>query len=162
MLVEAIRVVIKVLMETHAYEFANIIRRQTKGGAIGMELTGVFAQIFMVWWDKEYTKKLNDVQIQLKLHFTWTTQTLLEHKRRWERDMRKEESRKNQGTRMKECQMTIRTMKLLQSTANTIHQSIKMTIDYPSKNTNVKVPMLDIGEVDRRSGGKKTSSLRTL
>ena len=68
MLVEAIRVVLKVLMETHTYEFANIIRRQTKGGAIGMELTGVVAQIFMVWWDKEYTKKLNDVQIQLKLH----------------------------------------------------------------------------------------------
>ena len=39
-------------METHTYEFANIIRRQTKGGAIGMEMIGFVAQIFMVWWDK--------------------------------------------------------------------------------------------------------------
>ena len=47
MLVEAMRTVLKVLMETHTYEFANNIRRQRRGGAIGMELTGVVAQIFM-------------------------------------------------------------------------------------------------------------------
>ena len=46
LLVEAIRVVLKVLMETHTYEFVDIIRRQTKGGVIGMELTGFVAQIW--------------------------------------------------------------------------------------------------------------------
>ena len=53
MLVEAMRTVLKVLMETLTYEFANAIRRQRRGGAIGMELTGFVAQIFMVWWDKK-------------------------------------------------------------------------------------------------------------
>ena len=53
MLVEAIRVVLKDLLKTHVYEFAGEIRRQKKGGPIGMELTGVVAQIFMVWWDKQ-------------------------------------------------------------------------------------------------------------
>ena len=48
MLVEAMRTVLKVLMETLTYEFANAIRRQRRGGAIGMELTGFVAQIFMV------------------------------------------------------------------------------------------------------------------
>ena len=43
MFVEAMRMVLKALLETHTYEFAGVIRRQTKGGAIGMELTGVVA-----------------------------------------------------------------------------------------------------------------------
>ena len=47
MLVEAVRVVLKLLLETHTYDFAGEIRRQREGGAIGME-TGVVAQIFMV------------------------------------------------------------------------------------------------------------------
>ena len=37
-----------------------------------------------------------------------------------------------------------RTMKLLQSIANSIHPSIRMTIDYPSKYDDNKVPMLDL------------------
>ena len=55
MVVEVMRAVLKVLMETHTYEFANAIRRQTRGGAIGMGLTGVVAQIFIVWWNREFT-----------------------------------------------------------------------------------------------------------
>jgi hypothetical protein len=35
-------------------------------------------------------------------------------------------------------------MKLLQSVANSIHPSIKMTIDYPSKYADNRVPMLDL------------------
>ena len=37
-----------------------------------------------------------------------------------------------------------RTMTLLQSIANSIHPSIRMTIDYPSKYVDNKVPMLDL------------------
>ena len=37
-----------------------------------------------------------------------------------------------------------RTMKLLQEIANSIHPSIRMTIDYPSKYVDGKVPMLDL------------------
>lgn len=37
-----------------------------------------------------------------------------------------------------------RTMKLIQAIANTIHPSIRMTIDYPSRYEEGKVPMFDI------------------
>ena len=40
MVVEALRIVMKVLLTTHTYEFAEEIRVQKKGGPIGMELTG--------------------------------------------------------------------------------------------------------------------------
>ena len=83
MMVEAVRVVLKVLMETHTYEFANVIRRQRKRGAIGMDLIGVVAQIFMVWWDREFKRKLQELNIQLNcMNATLTILTWLEDKQR--------------------------------------------------------------------------------
>ena len=48
MLTEAIQTVLTVLLTTHAYEFAGEIRKQTSGGPIGMEITDVVAQVFML------------------------------------------------------------------------------------------------------------------
>ena len=147
MMVEAIRVVLKVLMETHTYEFANEIRRQRKGGAIGMELTGVVAQIFMVWWDKEFIRKLQEVDIRLKLHERYVDDTNLAGKQteigaRYDGEgivITRESMNEDEGMPNDE-----RTMRLLQSVANSIHQSIRMTIDYPSRYTEGKVPMLNV------------------
>ena len=147
MFVEAVRIVLKVLLETHTYEFAEVIKRQRKGGPIGMELTGVVAQIFMVWWDKEFVRRLNDVNIRLRLHERYVDDTNLSGKQT------------QVGARYESGQITIteesrledtgvpkdeRTMKLLQSIANSIHHSIRMTIDYPSKHADGKVPMLNV------------------
>ena len=158
MFVEAIRIVLKILLETHAYEFADVIKRQRKGGPIGMELTGVVAQIFMVWWDKEFVKRLNDVNIQLRLHERYVDDTNLLGKQT------------QVGARYEGGQITItqeslledtdvpndeRTMKLLQSIANSIHQSIRMTIDYPSKHADGKVPMLNVKMWMEEIGGRR-------
>ena len=136
MLVEAVRVVLHELLETHTYDFAGEIRRQEEGGAIGMEITGVVAQIFMVWWDRQLVRKLNEVNIQLNLHERYVDDT---------NAVTKQTPR---GARYDGERITIteaatiedenipddeRTMKLIQAIANTIHPSIRMTIDYPSK-----------------------------
>ena len=147
MMVEAIRVVLKMLMETHTYEFADAIRRQRKGGAIGMELTGVIAHIFMVWWDREYKRKLQEVNAQLNLHERYVDDTNLVGRQtaigsRYGGDgivITNETIIEDQGISDDE-----RTMKLLQSIANSIHPSIRMTIDYPSKYADGKVPMLNV------------------
>ena len=146
-MVEAIRVVLKVLMETHTYEFANEIRRQRKGGAIGMELTGVVAQIFMVWWDKEFIRKLQEVNIRLKLHERYVDDTNLAGRQteigaRYNGEqmiVTNESMNEDEGMPSDE-----RTMRLLQSVANSIHPSIRMTIDYPSRYAEGKVPMLNV------------------
>ena len=147
MMVEAVRVVLKVLMETHTYEFANVIRRQRKGGAIGMEITGVVAQIFMVWWDREFKRKLQELNIQLNLHERYVDDTNLVGRQTavgarydGEQILITNES----VIEDEELQDDERTMKLLQSIANTIHPSIRMTIDYPSRYTDGKVPMLNV------------------
>ena len=147
MLVEAVRIVLRRLLETHTYDFAGEIRRQKEGGAIGMELTGVVAQIFMVWWDKQLTTKLEEVNIRLKLHERYVDDTNMATKQT------------PVGGRYENGVITItdqsiaedanmpndeRTMKLIQTIANTIHRSIRMTIDYPSRYNDHKVPMLDL------------------
>ena len=112
-----------------------------------MELTGVVAQVFLVWWDRQLRKKLEAVNINLKLH------------KRYVDDSNVAGSETPIGARYDGEQLTVneesiaedrelekdhRTMKLLQSIANTIHPSIRVTIDYPSRNQTGKVPMLDV------------------
>ena len=147
MLVEAMRIVLKTLMETHVYEFVEEIRRQRKGGAIGMEITGVVAQIFMVWWDRELRRRLEEVNIRLKMHERYvddsnilTKQTEVGARYDGVKLVITEESiQEDQGIPEDE-----RTMKLIQSIAHHIHPSIKVTIDYSSKNQDNKVVMLDL------------------
>ena len=153
--VEAVCVVLTQLLETNTYDFAGEIRRQKEGGAIGMEITGVVAQIFMVWWDRQLRQKLDEVNIQLNLHERYVDDTNVVTKQT-------PIGARYDGEQIVITEATVneddgiphdeRTMKLIQSIANTIHPSIRMTIDYPSRYEEGKVPMLDvkmwIGEVN--------------
>ena len=147
MLTEAMRTVLKVLLETHTYEFAGTIRRQTRGGPIGMEITGVIAQVFMVWWDREFRKRLDTINIQLPLHERYvddsnvgTEETEVGARYNGERLVVTEESRNEDA----DLEADKRTMLLLQKVANSIHPTIRVTIDFPSNHVDGKVPMLNI------------------
>ena len=50
------------------YEFDSGIKRQTKGGAIGLELTGDLAQIFMNWYDRQMNRKLEEKGVEVLLY----------------------------------------------------------------------------------------------
>ena len=147
MVVEALRIVLKMLLTTHTYEFAEEIRVQKKGGPIGMELTGVVAHVFLIWWDRQLKEKLRAIDFHLKLHDRYVDDTNIVARQM------------AVGARYINGQVVItdqsvgedqdvpddeRTMKLFQSIASTIHPSIRVTIDYPSKHQEKKVPMLDL------------------
>ena len=53
MLKEALKIVLNTLMKNHVYNFNNELRKQKEGGAIGMDITGELAKVFMTWWDKQ-------------------------------------------------------------------------------------------------------------
>ena len=48
MFTAALRIALSFVMKNHVYKFNNEMLLQRKGGAIGLELTGVIAQVFMV------------------------------------------------------------------------------------------------------------------
>ena len=52
MFTEAMKIALLFIMQNHLYTFDNEIKLQSEGGPIGLELTGVLAQLFMVWWDR--------------------------------------------------------------------------------------------------------------
>ncbi len=67
MLRKALRAALTVIMKHHVYTFDSEIRKQKRGGPIGVKLTGVLAQIFMLWWDEELTSRLNAFKIHQKM-----------------------------------------------------------------------------------------------
>ena len=67
MLREALRL-LTVIMKNHVFTFNNEIRKQTKGGPIGLKLTGVLVQIFMIWWVKEFAARLDEMAIVVRMN----------------------------------------------------------------------------------------------
>ena len=54
MLSKAVEIMIIVGMENHVYQFGNEIKKQTKGGPIGLSLTGEVADYYLIGWDKKF------------------------------------------------------------------------------------------------------------
>ena len=52
MLGKALEIGINEVMSAHVYKFNGEIRKQMNGGAIGLEMTGEIAGVFMMWWDR--------------------------------------------------------------------------------------------------------------
>ena len=112
-----------------------------------MEITGVVAQVFMVWWDRRLRERLDVINIQLPLHKRYVDDTNLAAQKTeigarydGERLQFTEESRiEDEG-----LEDDKRTMLLIQTVANSIHHLIRHTIDFPSNNEDRKVPMLDV------------------
>ena len=68
MFTEAIKVVLSFIMENHLYTFDGQIKLQSKGGPIGLQLTGVLAQLFMVWWDRQFKIKMDENGLRLRVY----------------------------------------------------------------------------------------------
>ena len=147
LVVEALRIVLLTVLQSHTYEFAGILKRQREGGPIGLELTGVVAQVFMVWWDRQLIERLNKINVKLKMHQRYVDDSNVAGKAT-------PIGARYDGERLVINEATIaedegipndeRTMRLLQQVASYIHPSIRLTIDCPSRHADGKVPMLDV------------------
>ena len=54
----------KLVMQNHFYSYENVIRKQSKGGAIGLKLTEKLGRLLMKRHDKKYLKLLKELEIQ--------------------------------------------------------------------------------------------------
>ena len=145
MLKEALKIVLEVIMKNHIYNFNDELRKQKEGGAIGVDLTGELAKVFMCWWDKEMLKRLgekgmnpilykryvDDINIATKgigNEYDYINGSLVRH------DTEREDT----------VELDLKTFDIVRQIGNEIHQSIELTIDTPSKNEDQKVPILDL------------------
>ena len=147
MIREALRIVLKVVLLNHTYIFNNQPKKQTEGGPIGMDLSGLVAKIFMAWWDRQLLEKLANLDISIRLY------------KRYVDDINLAAKGLQLGTRLVEGSLRIvdeyiesdsdipddqRTLAIVKQVGETIHKSIKLKVDCPSLHADGKLPILDL------------------
>ena len=127
MFCDAIGIMIKKTMEMHDYKFDSKVYRQLKGGAIGMDLTGVIADIYMCEWDKMLMEKIKNEGYECKMY------------KRYKDDV-------NMVLRKKEKtnQNNIEVMNEIKELADSIDKSLTVKTDISDKYQDRKLPILDL------------------
>ena len=65
---ESIKILIKQVMKNHCFKFQGKLFKQEEGGSIGLDLTGIMAEIYMSWWDRELILLLREDGICVVFH----------------------------------------------------------------------------------------------
>ena len=141
-------------MKNHIYSINGTLKRQNKGGPIGLELTGDIAQIYMTWWDKQMMIRLRENDIVLLIYkryvddinFIIDKQKLIDLARRTE-EIEKED---------------LQIMDKIREIGNSIHKSIELETDTPAQHSDKKMPILDVKvwpEVRKEDDGSLSSKI---
>ena len=127
MFCDAIGIMIEKTMEMHDYKYDGKIYRQMKGGAIGMDLTGVIADIYMCEWDKKMIENMADKGYQCKMY------------KRYKDDInviiQKEAGRNN---------TTIEVMNEMKIIADNVDGNLTVKTDVTENYEDGKLPILDV------------------
>ena len=144
-------------MQNHIYQFNGICRQQAKGGPTGLDLTGLVADIFMLWWDGEFVSQLEHLNIVLDVYGrfkddcnvitdpispgTWFDAESKEL-HFMNPSIRKIFEEKSEIFENENPEMN--TMRVLKEIANSIDPMIEFTVDMPSLHQDHKLPVLDL------------------
>ncbi|CAI9736119.1 Hypothetical predicted protein [Octopus vulgaris] len=130
MIAHALGASIRVTLKGHTFKFNNKIYAQDEGAAIGVSIAGDVANLFMVWWDRRLKECLLQKSILVNMYSRYVDDTNIVVK-----------APPQEST--VDIVIETNTMESIQQIANSIHQSIKVTIDYPTKHPNHRLPVLD-------------------
>ena len=97
-----------------------------------MGLTGDVAQVLMCWWDERLIERLKEKGMDVMMYKRLVDDINMVLRRRWGGD--------DHGVEP----LDMRNMGFVQEVANEVLSSIQVTTDYPSKNINRKMPILDL------------------
>ena len=162
MLVEALKVALTLIMTKHVYVFNDELRLQMEGGAIGVDLTGVLADIFMSWWDREMVRRLQEIGIKTLIYERYVDDITLGvdavdpgTKYNGERLIQDAQKLLTDSEQPAD-KVTFEVVKLI---GDSIHSSVILETDFPSNHIDQKVPILDlkvwIDEVETSEGCRK-------
>ena len=149
MFTEAMKVVISFIMENHLYTFDGQIKLQSEGGPIGLQLTGVLAQLFMVLWDRQFKIKMDENGLRLRMYKRYVDDiNVIVNAPRAGLKFVVSADRVIQDENIVEQELAVkadkRCMNLVQKIGNSIHPSISLEVDYPSQHVDGKLPTLDL------------------
>ena len=135
-------------MKNHLYTFDSQIKLQSKGGPIGLQLTGILAR-FMVWWDRQFKIKMDENRLRLRMYKRYVDDiNVIVNAPRAGLKFVESEDRVIQDESIVEQALAIqadkRCMNLVQKIGNSIHPSISLEVDYPSQHVDGKLPIFDL------------------
>ena len=143
---EAMMVVLKFIMKHHVYEFNNELMVQKEGGAIGVELTGELVRVFMIWWERSFKRKVIENNMKLHLYKRYVDDVNIVAEA--EAESAAAAAEKGEKGIINDIddgkQKDERTMERLKEIGNSIHRSIQLEADYPSRYDDKKLPILDV------------------
>ena len=122
----AIGILVTETVTNHVYRYDSKILKQEKGGAIGLELVGVVANIYMCWWDKQLRSRIaaENMHIEVYKRYVDDINVVID-------DYRDDTTDEIVIKRVSEI-------------ADTIDPSIRSIFDYGSKYDDCRLPMLDL------------------
>ena len=131
LLMKAFEIALKLVMKNHIFTFNDENFKQLSGGAIGVSIAGDVANLFMVWWDRELKSRLTVERILIKLYSRYVDDGNTAVRR-------PDDLMSCSGEEAEE-----QTMERIKTTANSIHWSVQVTVDCPSKHHDQRMPILD-------------------
>ena len=102
----------------------------------------------MVWWDHQLKMKLDDEGIKVRMYSRYVNDINIVCE--------------TTGIEVREETVDGRVMTYIKKIANKIHESIQVTIDYPSNHMNGRMPVLDLEQWMEEVEVKGTSKYQIL
>ena len=122
----AIGIMIIETITNHGYQYNNTIYKQEVGGAIGLELVGWIAKVYMCWWDKQLLQRIEAENMTVELY------------KRYEDDCNIAVDDHREDTADEQV------IRRISQIADTIDPAIKSTYDCGSKYADNRLPLLDL------------------
>ena len=133
-------------MNNNVYRFGEDIRLQEQGMRIGVKMTGDVAKGVMTRWDKRFLEKLATVMTRPVMYGRYIDDQnvlieILQKGEKFDPDegeiVRGDPANDNMSDEE-------RTFTAVREIGNSISDMIQLTVDYPSNNSNGRVPILDL------------------
>ena len=147
MIALAVTTGIKACMENHLYMVGDTTYLQNEGGPIGLELTGAVSRAFMWRWDKLYIERARRAGVDIVLYERYVDDSnqvavVPDKGATYDKESKKVKIDENNTNIQEEDDE--RLARIMLDIANDIMDCIKMEADWPSKNNDKRLPILDM------------------
>ena len=156
LLAQVLKTAMLAVRQNHTYQFENgLIRLQSDGSPIGLEMAGALARVVMIWWDKKFLSLVNLNLADCYLYLRYIDDQNMAMRplapgTRWQVGPWAD----GLGGKMVVIEQLVqsdellpadmRTMEELRKMGNSICEIIQLEEDFPSKHDDQKLPILDL------------------
>ena len=132
-------------MTNHVYKFNNVVRKQEDGGATGLDLVNDVSDLYLIWWDSEFCKVLEKLDIMMDINVRFKDDVnLLTEVIPWELEYKSGKLKKKENLlNTEDISAEEHTIRILNEIANDVDPMIRFTFDLPEKHQDKKLPVFD-------------------